>query len=208
MLHVLPGAACGMAYLLNYILYVNWQQQVCLCSLFVFHFHFFFLCFYGFSCLFTMLSVKLWLMLVFGMETYQCIGISHISEKRETERATRLAANQYRVYSQVYSKSVYLLLNYLPELQFVAFISISFNLIWTFTCCHVAMKPFWHYDVAIKVADFPRCCIFTAATRVASLFFVISLLLCQICQAFWWGESLANSQCGKYFIRLRECRSC
>lgn len=135
-LHVLPSAACGMAYLLNYILYVNWQQQVCLCSLFVFHFHFFFLCFYGFSCLFTMLSVKLWLMLVFGMDTYQCIGISHISEKRETERATRLAANQYRVYSQVYSKSVYLLLNYLPKLQFVAFISISFNLIWTF---HVVM---------------------------------------------------------------------
>lgn len=85
-MHVLPGAACGMAYLLNYILYVNWQQQVCLCSLFVFHFHFFFLCFYGFSCLFTMLSVKLWLMLVFGMETYQCIGISHISEKRDSER--------------------------------------------------------------------------------------------------------------------------
>lgn len=113
-----------------------------------------------------------------------CIGISHISEKRETERATRLAANQYRVCSQVYSKSVYLLLNYLPKLQFVAFISISFNLIWTFTCCHVAMKPFWHYDVAIKVADFPPCCIFTAATRVASLFFAISLHLCQICQAF------------------------
>lgn len=207
-LHVLPGAACGMVYLLNYILYVNWQQQVCLCSLFVFHFHFFFLCFYGFSCLFTMLSVKLWLMLVFGMETYQCIGISHISEKRETERATRLAANQYRVYSQVFSKSVYLLLNYLPKLQFVAFISISFNLIWTFACCHVAMKPFWHYDVAIKDADFPPCCIFTAATRVASLFFIISLLLCQICQAFWWGESLANTRCGKYFIWLRECRNC
>lgn len=132
----------------------------------------------------------------------------HIGKERQRERKTRLAANQYRVYSQVYSKSVYLLLNYLPKLQFVAFISISFNLIWTFTCWHVAMKPFWHYDVAIKVADFPPCCIFTAATRVASLFFVISLLLCQICQAFWWGESLANSQCGKYFIRLGECRSC
>lgn len=51
-LHVLPGAACSMAYLLNYILYVNWQQQVCLRSLFVFHFHFFSFAFMAFrACL-------------------------------------------------------------------------------------------------------------------------------------------------------------
>lgn len=40
----------------------------------------------------------------FGMETYQCIGISLIEGERDRE--SRLAAHQNQLYSQVYSKSV------------------------------------------------------------------------------------------------------
>lgn len=141
-----------------------------------------------------------------GMETYQCIGIG----KRQRERERHIKINfiaKFIVSLSIFYWTISPFCNLSHSFQLA---STWFGHFMLSSCCVETFLALWccHKSRRFPPCLYPQYCIFTATTRVTSLFFIIFLLLCQICQAFWWGESFANTRKRKYFVRLAECRNC